>query len=973
VDIAESLIARPGQSQEGRAAAELAPHFADLDERSAADLFVYARRLAAQVRFYDEAGGGFSSAGDWSAFFAGGLPERRDGRTEPHLALLAAFLKLYRLPRCALNGFTARHLEFYYRRVLGFAPRPARADRAHVLVELKKGAPKVELEPAHAFSAGKDTAGVELVYAPTRNTVVGHARVEQVHTVYVDPADGGTVSFAPGIAPPELAPAPIGFALAAPVLRMKEGSRTVTLELELEAAGGLSATDLQDRLEAYLTGEKRWLGPYGVQATLAGSTLTLKIELAASEGAVVDYDSAKHQHAFATRSPVLQLVFNDRVAHGYAALRPLAVTAASLKVAVAGVKSLQLEGDAGPLDPKRAFQPFGPQPVSGARFLVGCPEALSKPLTSLTLEFDWLGLPPSLPFVTLIRFGEPQAGLKVAFRDAAGWEPNAEVSHPLYEKRLTFSTAARPGPRLAPAMRAQAFTLGGSAWLRKKGEAERYKRPALFAGTTTPPQSREGFVTLKLAGDLGHAAWRARLLGGNAGSEPYTPTLSEVSLSYETVSGRAALGAADEDSFTGAPLEFFHVGGLGQRREHAWLRSQLDYVAEKRVPLLPAYEDEGELLIGLSGIGPKEGVSLLFKLAEGSADPDVERQPQVSWAVLCDNHWKALAGGDAVNDETRNRLASGLVEVSVPPQATTDNTFTPPGLLWLKAAVHENVRGVCRIEQLAANAVEVERRAGSLPAGRVWTPLPAGSIKRLKTPIAAVKNVSQPFASFGGTLDESPELLNTHAAERLRHRNRCISAWDYERTVLAAFPEVRKVKCVAHSGDGGWLMPGRVLLVVVPDLRLRQALDPLRPRADAGTLRAIEAHLRARAPMGIAVRARNPRYETIQASFRVRFRGTAQFDFYSRKLNEALVAHLAPWREDPGHAVSFGGAVHRSALLDFVEEQPYVDYVTEFRMRHVRGAPTDGADVAEARASAPDAILVSAGTHDIAPAPERVP
>ena len=971
MDIAESLIARPGQSQEARAAAELAPHFADLDERSAADLFAYARRLAAQVRFYDEAGGPASAAGNWAAFFAGGLPERRDGRTEPHLALLAAFLKLYRVPRCALNGFSARHLEFFYRRVLGFAPQPARADRAHVLLELKKGAPLVELQPGHAFSAGKDAAGVELLYAPTRNTVVGHARVEQAHTVYVDPANGGTVRFAPGIAPAELAPAPIGFAVAAPVLRMKEGSRSVTLEVELEAAGQLSASALQDRLEAYFTGEKRWLGPFGVQATLAGSTLTLKIELPASEGAVVDYDAARHGHAFATRAPVLQLVFNERAPHGYAALRPLAVSAASLKVAVTGLKALQLEGDAGPLDPKRAFQPFGPQPVSGARFVVGCPEALSKNLTSLALDFDWLGLPALL---LLIRFGEPEAGMKVAFRDAAGWEPNAEVSHPLYPKRLAFSTAAKPGLRLAAATRAQAFTLGGSAWLRRQSEVERYKRPALFAGTTTPPQPREGFITFKLAGDLGHAAWRARLLQGNAGGEPYTPTLSEISLSYEAGSGRAALGAADEESFTGAPLEFFHVGGFGQRREHAWLREQLRaYVEDRRVPLLPAYEDEGELLVGLSGLAANQGVSLLFKLADGSADPDVESEPQVRWAVLCDNHWKALAGGDAVNDGTKNLLASGLLEVSVPPQATTDNTFMPAGLLWLKAAVRENVRGVCRIEHLAANAVEVERRAGSLPAGRVWTPLPPGSIKRLKTPLAAVKSVSQPFASFGGTLDESAEVLDTRAAERLRHRNRCISAWDYERTVLAAFPEIRKVKCVAHSGDGGWLMPGRVLLVVVPDLRLRQALDPLRPRADAGTLREIEAHVRARAPMGIVVRARNPRYETIQVSFKVRFRGSAQFDFYSRKLNEALVAQLAPWGEDPGHAVAFGGMVHRSALLDFVEEQPYVDYVTEFRMRHLRGVPTDAADVAQARASSPDAILVSAATHGIAPAPERAP
>ena len=70
--------------------------------------------------------------------------------------------------------------------------------------------------------------------------------------------------------------------------------------------------------------------------------------------------------------------------------------------------------------------------------------------------------------------------------------------------------------------------------------------------------------------------------------------------------------------------------------------------------------------------------------------------------------------------------------------------------------------------------------------------LPAGSLAKLKTPQAEIKKLEQPYAGFGGTPTESGEHLTRRAAERLRHRNRCITSWDYERMLLEAFPGVHQ-------------------------------------------------------------------------------------------------------------------------------------------------------------------------------------
>lgn len=1010
MDVLESLIARPGQTQEARLPPALAPHFVDVDERSAADLFAHAKALSAKVNFFDVNAGIVVPAGDWTPFFDTALPSERDGATTPHLALLAAFLKLYRVPRCALNGITARHLDFFYRRVLGFAPRDPQADRAHLLIELKKGAAPVAIGPAHSFSAGKDASGAEQVYTPLSETVINQAKVESLRSVYVDRTNGGTVCFAPiansssGLGPafrndepwralgnPGLSAAPIGFAIASPVLRMAEGRRTVTLSLRVDALGAaLTPTELEKRLECFVTGATRWLGPYALDASFSGGALSLAFTVPSEDEAVADYDAAEHGHAFATGAPVVQVLLKvedpARKPQGYHDFLPAVLHGASVAVEVTGIVSLQLESDAGPLDPKRAFMPFGAQPVPGSRFMVGCAEALSKNLSGLTLELAWLGLPDFAAIYTDYASPPTASSLTVhaAMHDAAGHETSAATRYPLFELgadgKATLSLfgaggpAADTGVRLEalPARRYRAFTAGGGTLLALAARRELLKMPVYGFGASVAPAARPGFITLTLDRDFGHTEYRSKLLSGHPlANEPFTPTLSGLSLSYTAWSGEVPVDSDDDAAFANDDIQFFHVGCFGQRREHGWLRAQFAFVDDKRVPLFPAYQDEGELLVGLSALSAGDSVSLLFKVAEGSADPDVDPQPVVRWAVLCDNYWKPLVGGDSVRDGTNNLLATGLVAATMPDEATVQNTFLPTGLLWLKASVQRDVGGVCALVSIAANAIEVERASAGAPAARLWSPLPKGSIARLKTPVVSVKSVAQPFATFGGTMLESAAALNTRAAERLRHRNRCITAWDYERSVLAAFPEVRKVKCIPHcAAKGDWLDPGHVTVVVVPDLRLRNAVDPLQPRADADTLSRIRQHLGARAPMGIGVHARNPRYQRIHLDFKVRFLPGVEFNYHARVLREALIDHLSPWLLDPGRAISFGGTVYKSQLIDFVEDTDYVDYVTDFRMYDLRGGAGDFDDVSAALAATPDAILVSDATHDIAPVPD---
>jgi hypothetical protein len=997
-DLLQNSISRLGQSQDDRLPRELTGEFVPIDERDERALLAQAAALAEKLRYYADSPD--APAGTWKPFFD--LPrvapalDRPAGAVPPHLGLLLAFLRLYRHPQRAINTVAARHLDFQFRTVLGFEPRPAQPDRVHLLLELKKGAPATEITPDQAFSAGPGPGGADLLYRPVRGVVVTRGTVAALMSVF---RDNGRLRFAPvansadglgaGLVkadpswPPfghaQLPPAPVGFALASPVLRMQEGGRAIRAGLRVPGLDPARHADLFDgAFEARLTGPAGWLGPFAVTAVVQAGRVELNVALPAGEPAVVDYAAAVHGHRFATGEPVLQFLLKPDAPRAFADFEGLAVGAVKVAVRVAGLRSLALESDLGPLNPKKAFQPFGPQPVVGSRFLVGSAEALAKRLTGLTVRLEWQGAPADLA-AHYADYDTPAmndgVSATLTFQDRTGSARTNTLTlmprRPGPTSELSPDSSppeVHPGRFLSPVY---ALLSSGSRAGRLLGARLQLERPIFAIPRVAPPAPRQGFVTVALAEDFLHTAYRRKLLEnalkppGEARkvlNEPYTPTVRAIELDYEAESDAIDVSRADEQEFANLDVQYFHVDCFGQSREHALLRRQAG-AGDEHVTLLPQHPDEGEFLIGVSGVAAGDSLSLLVQVAEDTADPD-EPPQEVRWSALADNAWRPLAAGERALDTTNHLRTSGIVELALPAETTTDHTRLPPGLAWVRATVRAHSRAACRLVRVANNAVEAVF-VGSAADRRPAAALPENTISKLKDKLAAVKSVDQPFPSFGGRPRESAETATRRAAERLRHRDRCVDPWDYERLLLEAFPQVRTVKCVPHASDTSWYAPGHVRVVVVPDLRNRHAVDSLAPRVDVDTLDRMTRFAQDRAGPGTRVAVRNPTYRPVRVDFRVRFRPGEPFLFRRRQLQDALVRVLSPWARDAGAPIEFGGHVYRSVLLDFVEEQPFVDFVTDFKLSVETGAATSGPDSPGVRAERPDEVLASAAEHGI--------
>lgn len=1008
-DLLRAAAARGGQAQSERDDPRLDPGAAPLDPRHEGALLALARTLAGQVRL----AGAAEDGATWQAFFPEGdaetlaaLARRDDGEAPPHLALWQALLRLYRQPQALLNGLTAQHLDHQMRQRLGFAPQPARPEHAHVLLALKKAAAPLLCGPEHRFSGGRDAQGRERLYRPLRSTPIGPVQVQGLMGLHrdggrlraapqADSADGlgaplslAVPHFAPG-GPAEAPEAPLGFAVSSPLLRLAEGRREIQLVLGLVARPtAFGATDLAGTLEGWLSGPKGWIGPLPVQGQDSADGWQLNLPLGPDRPAVVDHLGTTHGQPFPDGLPVLQLLLRPGAElrpgrPAWSGLEGLRLATLRLRVAVSGLRPQALENDHGALDPKKAFMPFGAQPVPGSTLRVSCPEALAKPLHSLSLHLDWHAAPPSLGSWYAHYRGQAAisggVGAQLALVDGAGHPSTLETRlQPRAGGRSTLDThPGRPVWPQQPGWLQQGLLASGSAKARGRAEQHRRARPVLHlppAFGTAPPQLPPGQLSLSLVGeDFLHTAWRqeavphllAQLAKAVADrlpplNEPYTPQCSAISLDYVAEDAPCVLDAPDEAAFKASSSAFFQVDAFGPVREHAWLRAGLPWAPQGAPGLLASHPDALELCIGLAGLRPGDAVSLLCQVAEGTADP-AAAPPRIDWSVLCDTQWRPLGPAELALDTSAHLRHSGLLQCTLPADASTAHTRLPAGRHWLRAVWRTPPGSAARLLQVAANGVELVALDDSLDPQRFAQPLPAGSIARLVTPIAAVQAVQQPFAGFGGAAPEAAAALRRRAAERLRHRDRAISPWDVERLVLQAFPAVQRVQCVPHARPGGhWLAPGHRLVVVVADARHAASSAALQPRLDLDTLQAIQALLDARSAPGTRTHVVNPGYRAVRFSCRVRLQPGQVFSLYRAVIEQALQQALSPWLHEPGATPRFGGRVWRSALVDRVESLDGVDWISDVRLQ-VDGGP----DVAEAVADTPDAILVSAPSHGL--------
>jgi hypothetical protein len=896
----------------------------------------------------------------------------------PHYGLWLAFLSMFDKARDELSDFTGRHLDFYYEEILRLSRRGPVPDHVHVLCELTRGREAHLLSAGAELRGGKDALGREVTYTLDDDIVVNRGRVAELRGVRVDEtrflglssvtvrgscvlasADGiGEEDLppdAPHFAPfgPDTAPfARVGFAVSDRQLFQRDGKRTILLSFTQPAPGFLLNFP---GFTARLTTEDGWLDLNAdpeFQAALVFGRLWFIVELDGGHPPIVPADPEIHGPHYDTGAPVMEVLvdFDDTPSVSslvYAFLRDLERGPCLLRTSGTGQRLMAIKTEQGTADPAAKFMPFGPQPRKGAQWIIGSSELFSRELDSVTLHVSWAK-----------RYNDSDY-----FRAVSAASYSASFD---YLVGGTWTTGSATPSSLA-------LGASGTATISAKGVSAAASDASLVAEDAPfDAQARSGFMRMTLNEDFGHSLFlnvKTQALIAKAYPElgysvpsqfnddanglpldPYVPEIAEISLSYSSTEREAA--------------HCFRIHPFGVER------------ADGAGRLFPDLDYSGALFIGVDALEPPERLSLFIQVADGTGDPLLE-PPELEYAWLGANGWESF-GNQEIDDRTTALAASGVLSFAVPQAAVTTSTLMPGARHWLRITAPDNGAAVNRLLSVDAQAVRatfVDR--GNDPAF-LETPLPAGTIAKLRVPDPAIKRLSQPYASFGGRGQEDRLAYHRRASERLRHKDRAVTMWDYEHLMLEAQTQVYRAKALNHTelvrqdgvvvGDNE-LSPGAVTVVAVPYTEGRDHLNPLRPYADRRTLEAIAETLGKRCSPFVRLEAANPKFEEVHVELNVAFLpGIADTDFYRAKIEAALIDHLTPWRRRDALGAEFNGRVYKSSVINFVEELPFVDYLQDVRLYH-RPNPEVAAwtkvDAEIVRAKTARSILVSAPTHVI--------
>lgn len=473
---------------------------------------------------------------------------------------------------------------------------------------------------------------------------------------------------------------------------------------------------------------------------------------------------------------------------------------------------------------------------------------------------------------------------------------------------------------------------------------------------------------------------------------PYTPATKSITLDYtssvtagyESVAGNGTASEKEKnikEKYKTRTEQFFHLTPFGHVEVYPVSNTQLGtsqqpdeiVVTKDLIPQFDASDAEGgemmndpqgTLYIGIKDLDPPQNLSLYFGLAEGTENTELEA-PEVRWSFLQNNQWVPFDPDKIIIDTTNGLINSGVITFELSRFIDTDNTLFPEKLHWIRASTPDNTDAFSHVIDIRTQSVEARYSPANNDPERVADPIPAGVISKLVLTDSAVKTVEQPLASFGGRVREKNEHYYNRVSERLRHKQRAITIHDYERLVLEEFSQVIRVKCINHMDTDSELSPGSVTIVVVPDPKTKTVLDNLELRASVAVLESIEAYLARISSMFVNIDVRNPLYEQIRLDFAVDFRKGIDRAYYQKQLHTDIQKFLAPWAFGNIETITFGGEVHRGVILNHIEELPYVDYITDFKMDHLVNGTLYKADVTKATATTAGSILVANTIHTI--------
>ena len=892
---------------------------------------------------------------------------------EPHVGLFYAFLQLLEEHKTEINSLLLKHLDFYYKQVLHAKPKPFLPSNAYVTFEPAKNIHEHYIKAGSRLAAGKDNSGKDVFYITQQDIIVNKAEPGDIKSFTFIKNSGDIqnerVKIPPGESPgifacsvanstdgngKKLLPgqswepyrassssinldAQIGISFYSALLHQaQDGQRTFGLNLRFANTGiaALAASLINEYGTIKIFTDKEPATPSISTPGVVNETVSFTFTI--EEKTKISTASPNASLLFGKKSALIDTAFiNKIILFQFSPVLGVSLSLNNQEITVAKAETLM-----GDTDLSSAFPAFGGVPKKGSSFKVIEPLLKNRSVSALNMKIVWASK-------TERSFGIKTAYLKTTTSEESttrSIDNNASESVlPVINNKVNF---------ISDFIRIYLEEdLGHLTYGQDMARAVNDDNPFLFymAERISNVQEQAAIVQKEMGEHAmkGREGIMGRYWGEKKGfpAPPYTPMIKSITLTC-TLSENILANIAS-----------------------SWVYNQFPHGYKKieqgtGVFLLPRTEFEGELYIGVKSLKPAQSLNILMQVEDGSADPTLPN-PDIQWHYLDNNAWTPF-NPSLFKDGTKGLIQSGIISFVSPDKDCTKNTLLPAGQFWIRAAAQFNeTKAVCKIFSIHTQAALARFEDYDNDPAYRGTNVSANTITQLNPKQSAIKKLQQPYASFGGHQQEKEEHLYTRTSERLRHKSRAVNAWDYEHMILEAFPGIYKVKILNHAcqkeSDKKMILSkaGEVMILVMAKTAAQNSL--YKPLVSKSKLTAVYEFIRPLASPFASLTVINPLFEEIMVDTIVTFSDDIKDEsFYEKKLQQDLKRFLSPWAFENGREPEFGGTIYRAAILDFIEELPYIDFVEKLDLFHQQSISGD-----MATATSPASVLISAWQHTI--------
>lgn len=768
--------------------------------------------------------------------------------------------------------------------------------------------------------------------------------------------------------------ADIGFALASPIFFLDEGERNIIITLkfeeesmqtyrkllanlvhkEREKQNKTSENDIfqkmfSDSFNIKLTGENGWvhIDKYEVFVPngMEGTEIAIAFQVTASEDAIVAYDEPLHQLQLQTHWAMAKFTLKSGKAT-YSFMRDLVLQNVNIKVKVNHLKNFDIFNDLGRLDASKPFQPFGSTPVQDSSLIIGKSEIFRKNITNLHFNIKWQNLPDlkggfeeyyknyNLPIdnnvfraeLTALSNGEfhPKEGADSINFGLFNTLPNKSAKKKELDKNLEIKNISIEDLNIQP-----------NFYLNNDDDFDQNKRSGYFKITLTSPDF--GFaheiyskVFTKIVTE--NAAAPQKSIFGKEGkapkeipNQPFVPVIKELKISYEAESNISLNAVSSRASRRNTPEEIYHIHPFGKVKTFA------QGVALNKF-IVPQYDEDGYLYVGVSNVSAPEPLSLYFELIENNINltNKAYRSPKVKWSYLSRNEWIDFDKNEITSDSTLGFTKSGIVQLMLPSKITKSNSILSGNCYWLRIAVTGDVEILSKALDVKAQGALVTWQYNENDLEHLNQSLPAGSIANTVVRYSEIDEIHQPYSSFDGRPKETKQAFYGRISDRLHHKQRGITASNIEHLILEYFPFIRQVRCYTPISNPESVKQGDIKIVVIPTKERNINYD--QPLVNYRKINDIQTFVQSIVSTFVNVEVINPVYELVKLTCDVIFNSKGNEGALFKQLNKDIKHYICPWIDDEITSINLGGSINKDSILSFIEQLPYVKFVTRLSL-----------------------------------------